>query len=154
MGLLTTYGAHNRVEEQSLNVRYSKIRISGMWSWESISLSGSYTYMWECHRYATKSFRYVGMNKATANACAAELKTALTRSIRVSLWNGDVNGGSWSRENGGTNLMSDVTVNHVAGNMYEVQVNVNEDDVMLAKIDDNPDPSAQFSAEDARQYDI
>ena len=154
MGLLTTYGSANRVVEQTLDVKYSKTRISGNWSWESISLSGSWYYMWECHRYATKQFKYVGMTKSAAETCAAALKTALTRTIRVSIWDGSVNGGAWTRVNGGTVRMSDVVVRQTVGNMYEVDVSVNEDDVMLAKIDDNPNPSAQFATEDARAYDV
>lgn len=154
MGLLTTYGGGNRVEEQSLFVRYSKTLISGNWEWSSYATSGNFIYMWECHRYATKRFKYVGMTKAAANSCADALKTALTRSIRVSIWDGSVAEGQWTRESGGTVCMSEISVNHVAGNMYEVEVNVNEDDVMIAKVADNPNPAYQFSTENNRSYDI
>ena len=156
MSLLTTYGAHNRVEEQSLDIRYKKTRISGQWSWSAIAtpVGETFYYMWECHRYATKSFRYVGMDKTTANACREALKAVLTRNVRQSIWDGTVQGGQWLRQSGGQECMSDVTVNAVAGDMYEVRVTVNEDDVCLAKITANPNPSTLFAMENARAYDI
>lgn len=152
--MLTSYSDANKVEESSLLVRYSKVRISGSWSWVSANVEGYYAYMWECHRYATKTFRYVGMDKATAISCRDALVTLFTRAIRSSIWSGDAMGGAWAREDGGSQLMADVRMVPSGGGMYDVSVSVNEDDVMLAKIAENPNPSIQFATEDARQYDL
>ena len=42
--------------------------------------------MWEYHRYCMKTYSYVGMDLATANACAAAMIAKYTRLFYVSVW--------------------------------------------------------------------
>lgn len=66
MGLLTTYGSHNRVILNDKTVTYSKSRIYGEWSYVS-GTTIQYIYScWEYHRYCSKTYMYVGMDRATA----------------------------------------------------------------------------------------
>lgn len=66
MGLLTTYGSQNRVILNDKTVTYSKSRIYGEWSWAS-GTTIQYIYsVWEYHRYCSKSYMYVGMDRDTA----------------------------------------------------------------------------------------
>lgn len=85
--LLQTYGAANRVVTNDKTVSYSMKHISGQWSympfpWQEIT----YNRMWEYHRYCMKTYSYVGMDLATANACAAAMIAKYTRLFYVSVW--------------------------------------------------------------------
>ena len=71
MGLLTTYGANNRVVYNDKVVTYSKQRIYGQWSYQPIiDVINTIYWVWEYHRYCSKSYMYVGMDLATAQQCA------------------------------------------------------------------------------------
>ena len=70
MALLTTYGANNRVIINDKTVTYSKTRIYGAWSYVSATSVITLGSVWEFHRYATKVYSYVGMDRATAQSCA------------------------------------------------------------------------------------
>ena len=151
MSLLTTYGAHNRVEEQSLDIRYKKTRISGQWSWSAIAtpVGETFYYMWECHRYATKSFRYVGMTKDTADQCKRAMVSKYTRSFRMSRWRDDCMNGEWIRQSGGSQPMAEVSASLNEDGSYDVIVNVNEDDAMMAMEAGGMD----FATEKLRTYE-
>ena len=149
MALLNSHSASNLVIEQGLTVWNSNRLIHGNWTWESISMSGSFASMWEAHRYAKQSFRYVGMTKAAADACATAMKTAYTRAIRSTRWNGAVNEGEWVRESGGTVVMAEITPTQNPDGSYDVVVNVNEDDVNMGK---TAAEAMSFANEDARTY--
>ncbi len=151
MGLLTSYGLANAVVEEELCVTYSHRRISGSWSWTAANLSGSYGYMTEYHRYARKSFRYVGMDHDTAVACADEMTKKFTRIVRESTWDADIRNGGWNVQSVSEVLMADVSCTHVAGGMWEVSVRVNEDDVRYTKVGALP-PSWNY--EDIRDYSV
>ena len=60
MSLRTTDRDENIVVEEPLNVSYPTTLISGSWGYGSANVSGSYAWMREYHRYATKRYRYVG----------------------------------------------------------------------------------------------
>lgn len=129
MSLLTSHGEANLVIDEALTVTYSKSVISGSWGYTSANVSGTYYTMKELHRYARKTFRYVGMTYAAAKACKAAMIAKFTRQVWNSYWNGDAMGGGWNVDSGGEMLMADVSCVHVEGDCWEVHVSVNEDDV-------------------------
>ena len=88
MGLLQTYGSANRVVTNDKVVTYSMRLISGNWTYLTalnveVTLHSAYEY----HRYCTKTYSYVGMDKATANACAQAMVNKYTRTFYISEWN-------------------------------------------------------------------
>ena len=154
MGLLTSWGAANRVIDQDLGITYSRQRVYQDYTYvygvaELITIHS----VWEYHRRATKSYRYVGMDRDTANACAAAMVTKYTRTTKVSDWNATgEHAGTFSDIDGGTIQMAEVVVVHVAGCMYEVLVTVNEDDAKL-RTNVVSDVASLFSVENSRDYD-
>lgn len=154
MGLLTSYGAANRVIDQDLGITYSRQRVYQDYTYvygiaELITIHS----VWEYHRRATKSYRYVGMDRDTANACAAAMVTKYTRATKVSDWNATgEHAGTFSDIDGGAIPMAEVAVVHVAGCMYEVHVTVNEDDVRL-RVDVVNNVASLFTTENSRDYD-
>lgn len=149
MGLLTSYSSANAVVEEELCVTYSHRRISGSWGWTAANVEGSHKYMTEHHRYARKSFKYVGMTHAAAEKCAKDMVAKFTRTYMESVWNGDVMNGEWDVKSSGSALMADVACTHVAGEMWEVSVRVNEDDVRHTKFGDAEPP---WTDENKRDY--
>ena len=149
MAIRTSYSSANLVIEQGLTVWNSNRLVHGTWAWESISLSGVHVSMWEAHRYARQSFRYVGMTKDAADACVADMKDIYTRSIRSTRWNGAANDGEWVREDGGTVLMAEISPTPNPDGSYDVVVNVNEDDVNMGK---TAAEAMDFDEEDGRTY--
>ena len=154
MGLLTSYGEANRVIDQDLVKTYSRQRVYQDYTYvygiaELITIHS----VWEYHRRATKSYRYVGMDRDTANACAAAMVTKYTRATKISDWNATgEHAGTFSDIDGGAISMAEVAVVHVAGCMYEVHVTVNEDDVRL-RVDVVNDVASLFATENNRDYD-
>lgn len=75
MALLRTYNASNRVVINDKTVTYSMARVTGTWQSEKLiyEQQTTYSWMWEFHRYCQKSYKYVGMDLATANACATAM---------------------------------------------------------------------------------
>ena len=124
-----TYSDANLVVEEALRVVYSKQNVSGSWSYVSANVSGYYNYMREFHRYATKSFRYVGMTHDAAKTCRNAMIKKFTRDVYASIWNGDSMGGSWTDSKMGEILMAEITLAHDEGDSWSVHVRVNEDDV-------------------------
>ena len=111
MALLNTYGSANRVVTNDKTVSYSMTRVNGQWVHDSGPLpwqETTYNYMWEYHRYCQKTYSYVGMDLATANACAAAMIAKYTRTFYVSEWNTSL--GNWHDVSGGTKPMAQVTV--------------------------------------------
>lgn len=153
MALLTSYSAENLVIDSGLVVAYSKSLVSGGWSWTSGSVSGSYDYMWEMHRRARQSFRYVGMTYDAAQSCKAAMVSKYTRSFSVSQWNGSVMNGSWTQVNGGTQPMADIAVNHNEDGSYDVVGNVNEDDMCMGMTASDLDIAVKFITERSRNYE-
>ena len=149
MAIRTSYSSENLVIEIGLKIWNSNRLIHGNWTWESISVTGSFASMWEAHRYAQQSFRYVGMTKAAADACVEYLKGVYTRSIRSTRWSGAAYEGEWVREDGGTVIMAEISPTPNPDGSYDVVVNVNEDDVNMGK---TAAEAMDFDDEDEREY--
>lgn len=153
MGLLTTYGAGNRVIEQDLTVTYNKILTHQDYTYiygvaQEITIHSE----WEYHRYASKQYKYVGMTLAAAQTCAAAMITKYTRSTKYSEWNSTGEAaGTFTTANGGDQLMAQISIVHGDGCMYSVQINVTEDDSRIST--SNVTPSSLFSTENSRDYD-
>ena len=146
MGLLTTWGASNKVINSSKIVTYTQQKLYGQ-SYESYGWN--YDKIWNYERHCTMNFEYVGMDLATAKSCVASMITTFTRPTKVSVWNK-----FWSRfvdTNTGSTLMSDISIQKMSGGMYKVVVSVNETD---ARSTVNPTSSvvSLFATENARDY--
>lgn len=153
MALLTSHSAANRVVDSALVVTYSVSWQGG--SWQQTSSMGitvaSYDHMFEFRRRARKSYRYVGMTEAAANACKGAMIEKYTRSFSVSVWD-DFNG-IWADQPGGTVPMADVAMSHNDDGSYDVVVNVNEDDVRMSIRSSSSAVAAMFYEERLRDYD-
>jgi len=152
MSLKTSYSDDNIIVEQSLSVSYSTAVVQGSWGWTSGNVSGTHTQMLECHRYANKSFRYVGMTFAAAKICETDMKTLFNRAFKTSNWNGDSFGGSWQVINSGSKIMASIQPTHDSDDAYDVVISVNEDDVRFIKTSDVFNPATLFAAERQRTY--
>lgn len=147
MSLCTSHSDANVVIEEALTVTYSNSIIQGNWGYTSANVSGYYSTMREIHRYARKSFRYVGMTYAAAKACRDELVTLFTRDFKTSYWNSETMGGGWSDDTGGTVPMADVSLTHDDGDAWSVHVRVSEDDVRFRRVSDGAYPNVLFATE-------
>lgn len=112
MGLLTSYGANNRVVFNDKVVTYSKQRIYGTWTFRpALNIEQTYYWVWEYHRYCSKSYMYVGMDLATAQSCAQAMITKYTRTTKVSDWQAEgQNAGTFQDVDGGTVCMADISI--------------------------------------------
>lgn len=150
--LLTSYGSSNRVITNDKTVSYSMKRVNGKWEYvKSALLTITYDWMWEFHRYCQKTYSYVGMDLATANACAEAMIAKYTRAFYISSWNGDT--GQFEVVYGGSVPMAEVAVQQRAGCMYDVVINVREDDARLDKEIPRGGIPSLFTAENNRNYD-
>lgn len=148
--LIEEYSAANRVVDADLSVRYTQTLVGGVWEYETSPVSvQTFTEAWSYMRTARKSYRYVGMTKAAADMCADDMRNLYRRTVSISRWNR--NNGEFSDTSGGTVDMADVSVVHVAANMWDVVINVNETDTRMRRAYHTA--SAMFSAEDGRDYD-
>ena len=152
MGLITQYSDANLVIEEGLTVTYSRMKIAGSWGWVSANMSGTYYYANEYHRYATKSFRYVGMTYDAAKSCRDAMISYFTRTVKTDVWDDSVTDGQWVTKTLGSLLMAEITLTHDDACMYSVHVRVHEDDVRYSKESDSFTPSTQFTAERFRTY--
>lgn len=148
------YGDGNIVVEEALRVTYSKQTVSGSWGYVSGNMSGAYSWMNEFHRYATKSFRYIGMTFAAAKDCRNDMIDKFTRTIYSSIWDSETLGGGWVDTKMGEILMAEITLVHDEGDAWSVHVRVNEDDVRYRLVADSTlaPASSFFSREHGRVY--
>lgn len=135
MSLISTFPstsaarAYFRKVDEALTVTYSRQLISGSWGWtNNLNGGGSYSYMNEYHRYARKRYRYVGMTDAAKNQCVKAMNGLYNRTIYTSVW--QESGGGWLRDQQ-SGQMSLANVTPVANDdgSWDVQIDVNEDDV-------------------------
>ena len=154
MGLLTTYDKNNRVVTNGKVLSYSKQYRPGQWSYnDTISTIHTYYQMWECHRYCSKSYMYVGMDLSTATACAQDAIAYYTRQTRTSFWNYYApTDGDFTNINGGDVVMADISIQQVEGHMYNVMINVREDDCLYTS-SASENPETLFAIENRRGYD-
>lgn len=152
MSLKTTHGDDNLVIEEALTVTDCFSIVEGTWSYTSANVSGWYNTMKECHRFARKSFRYVGMTYAAAKTCRTAMITLFTRTVKMSYWADNVMGGQWNVNTSGTRVTADVSIVPSGGDAWDVAVSVNEDDVRMIKATDVYSYSSLFADERARSY--
>lgn len=155
MALLNTATEDNRVVDTALRVVYSRRKIFGAWTYVSLNVTVTITEAWEYLRTATKTYRYVGLDEATANAAVAALQTLYTRSTKVSQFDtaqGSPTYGNFKAVAAGDVPMADIVAQHEAGGMWTVAVAVNELD---SRISLSPSESfaALFAVENRRDYD-
>ncbi|MBQ2630408.1 MAG: hypothetical protein IJG13_12085 [Kiritimatiellae bacterium] len=153
MALLTSHSSANLVIDSGLVVTYSKSLINGNWSYTSANVSGYYDYMWEIHRRARMSFRYVGMTKDAAESCKAAMIAAYTRAFKISIWDYSSMGGAWYDNSAGEMPMAEIAMSHNEDGSYDVVVNVNEDDTRMRKTSESTNYTLLFSAERSRTYE-
>ena len=148
MGLIgengETYGDRNLVVEEALRVTYSQMIVNGSWGWVSGNMSGSYTQMREFHRYATKSFRYVGMTYEVAKTCRDDMIAKFSRVTFTSVWDANRVDGAWLSQENGYMPMADVSLVHDEGDAWSVHVRVNEDSVRYRHTGYNYDSYALY----------
>lgn len=157
MALLTAWTDDNKIIDSGLTISYSKSKVFGSWTATSTTAStASVTYneAWEYRRFASGTFRYVGMDYDTSLRCAQAMVAEYSRPTIISKW--DPTGQSmYNAEfidvDGGTVLMADVNVQNTAGHMYEVVVQVREQDMRM-RINGSAGPSSLFTTENQRQY--
>lgn len=153
MALLNSWSSANRVVANDKVVTYSRQRIYGSWTYlQAINIEYTYHSVWEYHRYCSKSYMYVGMDINTANSCAAAMVTKYTRSFKISDWyySGE-HAGTFQDIDGGSMCMADISIQQREGHMYDVIVNVREDDVRLRT--NITSPQSLFTSENNRDYD-
>lgn len=153
MGLLTTYGAANRVIDTDLTITYEKRKTYGDWVHTVLAGEDHYYEAYEITRYAKKSYRYVGMDHATALACAAAMVTKYTRDQKDSVWGLGGDGDEFDEPTTKSQIvMAEVTPTHNDGGMWSVVVNVNETDTRMRR-QVVGSVSSLFFAENNRDYD-
>ena len=159
MGLLTSYSSANLVVDTQLTVAYAKRRIFGEWVYANSAITNATSVDAVCFtRTATASFRYIGMDEATARACAADMLRDYTRSTVASRFESgwDEHGtltDRWVDQTANTVLMADVACVHTAGSMWEVVVNVREYDEKMREWRHNGSWSceAMFTSENTQR---
>lgn len=151
MALLSKWSATNREITVGKTVTYSVAPVFGSWTYISGMVTYNITKAWECHRYCTMSYSYVGMTYSAALSCAAAVIKNYTRTTRYSEFEPDA--GTWVTRTGGTVPMADVSVRLEGGNVYRVDVNVREDDVLIRKNNESAVVENLFNIENNRTYE-
>lgn len=133
MALLSTATSANLVIERALSVYYTRVAVKGSWSWVSANVTTTETLAYEYHRYASCAYRYVGMDYTSAKAAADSIRDGYTRSFYISRWQDSGNGyGYFYDFSMGERLQASVEVVRREGHLYDVVVDVNEDDVRMS----------------------
>lgn len=154
MALLATASAANRVIERALCVTYSRPAVKGSWSWtNNANVVTTESVAYECHRYASCRYRYVGMDYASAKAAADTIRSNYTRAFWTSEWNGSgANTGTFTKLSMGTKLQGTVEVVRREGHLYDIEVEIAEDDVKMS-LSPSASLASLFSSENARTYE-
>lgn len=148
--LIEHYSSANRVVDTELAVTYSKTKVYGQWTYQVAIVATETRYeAWSYVRSANKTYRYVGMTKAAADACANDMRQIYLRTQKSSVLSDQLR--EFVDEITGYVPMADVAVNRVNGGMWEVSVNVRETDARLRFA--SVTASSLFADEDARDYD-
>lgn len=154
MALLATASAANRVIERALCVTYSKPAVKGSWSWtNNANVVTTETVAYECHRYASCRYRYVGMDYASAKAAADTIRNSYTREFWASEWWGSgAYTGTFQDISMGTKLQGTVEVVRRDGHLYDVEVEIAEDDVKMS-LASSASLASLFAKENSRTYE-
>ena len=151
--MLNYYDERNRVIGRGLAVVKERQLVFGRWVGEALVGGSTTTYdrMWRSTRTATMSYRYVGMDLGTAEACAAAMATYWTRSMDYDVWSptfGEM--GDFVTLDGHPTLMAEVAVvKSGEGPMFDVEIEVRERDEKWRKTSE----AVSWATEDAREYD-
>lgn len=150
MGLLNTKPDKQLIN--GLTITYSVRKITGTWSWTMLNVTSTIEEAWEYHRYAKCSYKYVGLSYSAAKIIARDLIDAYTREFQITKWQtiGE-KAGTFDILYGGDKLQGDISINKINGHMYEVVVNINEDDCKVSK--DQITAIEMFADENSREYD-
>lgn len=131
------YDNSNKVTDSGLSVTYRQ------------SFNGQY---WEITRIAKKSYSFIGMDKDTAYECASVKRSQYTRAFaRLDTSTIDEQHPLPSVVNA-IECPSDIAPQHVDGDVWSVQISVNEEDT-LPSAASVADPAELFAAANARNYD-
>ena len=164
MGLLSSYNDYNKVTHSALKVQYAVVpdtyEFVG-WYGEEGKVSSWVTFnrpFYRVTRYATKSYSYVGMDEATALCCQNAKVSQYTRPYsRVTQVERKRH--QWSSEMETVlstdytyECRSDIAAQHTDGCMWQVDINVNEEDEKFSYTLP-ADPSSLFTSENQRNYD-
>ena len=159
MALVSTFpsdqGERDKIRkiDTGLNVTYSRRIIFGTWSWTNgLNETGVYYSMMEYHRYASKRYRYVGMTTAAKNACLLAMNTMYERTCWTNYWQSN---GSWGPvEVCGSVPLARVSPIENDDGSWDVEIDVNEDDVRYSHVFNAADAKSKFSGyETGRGYD-
>ena len=132
MGLLSAGTSANRDVTNELTITYVRRLIRGQWSYTQGTQTLYYNFAWQYERHATKNYKYVGLSRSAAQTLAQSMITYYTRQTYVSLWNAGNAG--FVTIDGGLIPMAEVTVQQVAGEMYDVNISVRETDTRLSML--------------------
>lgn len=146
---------------ETKQVKYTKKRVDRPYTWSegfsggaSVGVITHTVYqVYEYHRYCTKRYKYVGMNQTMAENKLKSLINTYNRTVYISQWNDSgANAGEFTDITAGNKLQASIYAQRVAGCLYEVIVEINEDDT---KFDTHGyvSPESLFSKENARGYD-
>lgn len=147
MSLKTVYDNSNKVTDIGLSVTYRQKFLETIETTPSGGGSPVSTPYWEVTRIAKKSYKFVGMDQATAFQCASVKRSQYTRTFtQVRATDTEITT-DYSIE-----CPSDIAPRHVDGDVWEVAIEVNEMDTTYS-IGPAADPASLFSQANARNYD-
>lgn len=115
--MLCYWSEHNKITTKSLQVQYLASFVKTRYG----------TDIYEWHRIASKSYSYIGMTEAAAKACQAAMLAKYTRNFL-----------QWYNENGtyvgrySTVCVANVSMNGDEGGLWEVSIDVNEDQMQYS----------------------
>lgn len=133
----------------SLAVTYSSTIISGEWSSVTGMTTTTYHTALSYTRTATMAFSILGLTEGAAETIADTIRAKYQRSRRHSDWNPGL--GEFDATNQGEiACMAEVSIAHVGGSMYAVNVQVRESDTLLHRVPISPE--ALFATENTRDY--
>ena len=133
----------------SLAITYSSTIITGEWSSVTGMTTTTYYTALSYTRTATMTFSILGLTQSAAEMIADTIRGKYQRSRRHSDWNPNI-GEFVATNQGEIALMAEVSIAHVAGTMYAVNVQVRETDTLLHRVPISPE--TLFATENTRSY--
>ena len=155
MGYCTYYDDRNKVTDQGLLIKYRNERKVYMkQDGETQEGEPIFVKVHYCHliRYATKVYRYVGMDKDTAKECLNSKLAKYTREYAQADDASFLNGEEGWRVYVGECRTDIAMTRQGDGDMWSVVISVNEEDHNYT-YDNALDPASYFQAENMRSYD-
>ena len=133
----------------SLAVTYSSSIITGEWSSVTGMTTTTYYTALSYTRTATMTFSILGLTQSAAETIADTLRGKYQRIRRHSDWHPEL-GEFVATNQGEIALMAEISINHVAGEMYSVEAQVRETDTLLHRVPISPE--TLFATENTRSY--